>query len=246
MAFCVHRPVASMLMKHCPAGASRFLAVLAFIAASSASAQIVTFNFTGSIDFIMERFPGTLPMNVNQPESDTYGFHFALGQQVTGSFSYDLAAVGEDGGEREQFANAGSISLQVAGAGYSYSVSDQALLLLYNDSAYSDGPDALEFQTSDLQGDIEHRASINLRDSSGAAFSTQSVPPSFIDLSAFTYHKVFLSLRESPEFLSTGLLSMTIQMDDVTLAAVPEPAGVAAAIGLAALGVVLVLRRRTS
>lgn len=219
---------------------------LALMLSGPLAAQVVQFSFSGNIDFIMERFTGSSTVYVNQPSSSTYGFPFVLGQQVQGTFTYDLSAVPSISGTRADYANVGGLSFTAASAGYTFSEASGGDVALYNDSNVSDGPDLLIYSTSLVDGSsLLHKASVNLRDSTGTAFTTQTALPSWLSLDAHTYHKLFFSIEEQG-FGLPPFVSMTVQLNSLALVAVPEPSSAAliASAGVLCFAVIIQRKRR--
>jgi len=174
----------------------------ASIAVSPATATLVTFNFTGTVDTVGSNLSGT----------------FSTGQTLTGSYTYDSTkldsnpspTIGTYAGPIQTMAfNIGSYSATLGAGGNSIKIQNLGGFDSYTSTA--------SFLGSSVNGNAPSFFEINLKDSSHTAFSNDSLPTTPPSLSSFdtkTFRLVFGN-GLNPNNIVSGVLT-----------AVPLPAAV--------------------
>ena len=196
------------------------VAALFLLAAGSAQAAIITFGFTG-----------TVTQNVNNP----YGVTAGVGTAVSGSFTYDTSAP-----DLYPPSSQGQYAQPIPPADLSITFSATGDVAVATDAAYAavqnGANDFFQIFANSDTGDVNSspvtgfRSSVGLIDTSGTAFSSDSLPGA-LDLSDFDITSGEFQDANDPD---TAVIRYSI--DNII---VPEPSS----LGLLALGLGLLASR---
>ena len=230
---------------------------LGMLAGTSANAEIVRFDFTGSVT---NRFNNGLPN-----PADIFGLTINVGNAVTGSFTIDTGASifgtanGAVGGTGVGYTQIAPRDMRATLAGGLFTSNGDFASTILNDFQNSvNFPPADQFGLSDgvsdgvpnttgltilLNGNQETaRMAFNFEDNQATAFNSTSLPTT-LNLSVFETAQGTITGTRPSGNVNPFFYSVAFRMDTITATVVPEPASVAL-LWFACGGVMLNNRRR--
>jgi hypothetical protein len=213
-------------------GAGASLLGLILLTASSVSAQVVSFNFTGSLSSVSDQAT-YLPDDIQS------------GQSFTGTITYDTAHVSDsDASSNGQYIFTGaaqgdfSMTVNVSAPGHVYSFTSVAVPPIVQNSVQVQTAFQIDYTVGDALMDGAplpavsngSRLILSLSDVSGSALSNDALPTSAPAFSDFVNHRLFFEGQETGGFTVYGFEGT---IDSIT--PVPEPATAAACAGFGLL-----------
>lgn len=227
-------------------------------AAASASAQVVTFDFTGMVKLTREFDPNTLRYT-EVPGSTLNGTFIVPGDTFHGEFSIDLATPIDElfysppslGGSAVLYRNNydsdqpsvdnNRLTLTFDQTGYTTASPPSGYggsSIYVTDSAVKSGADRLTFVPSFAQSSTGFRETtlLSLYDYSGSMFSTEALP-SALNLGATDYSHLFYTFSPVTSRKQLALDGVLTSLTARAISPVPEPSAYAMlALGLLTVG----------
>ena len=207
--------------------------------ASQARAEVISYQFTGVVDVMMESREGSGPPEEVSSSTMPYGYLFKTGYTVHGTFSYDTASE-----------SASCTGNAPSSSNTTYACSENNFMtLIFDQSGYENSHNTYgsrfnvqngatdEFTITDGFGgsSLYIGQSLTLADASGSAFSSTGIPTKTLTLADFTSATFNYSYGLYQDYLIVnGHLTSLTRVD---VSPVPEPASYGMLLGgLALLG----------